>query len=123
MDQTRDREGVDRRDFMMASAASVGAAAALAMSARTATAQSAAQPVPLSTEGTAYTGDVIDGKPVVTSLDVRDLEPGRVHRLYFRGVGTPSGQYWHVSVIVARGALPGKRVVLTSGVHGDEMSS
>jgi predicted deacylase len=46
-----------------------------------------------------------------------------MHRLYFRGVETPSGQHWLVSVTVARGARPGKRVVLTSGVHGDEMSS
>jgi hypothetical protein len=35
----------------------------------------------------------------------------------------PAGQYWYVSVTVARGAKPGKRVVLVSGVHGDEMSS
>jgi predicted deacylase len=123
LDETPDKEGLDRRDFMIASAASVGAAAALAMSTRAANGQSAPQPVPLSTDGTAYTGDVIDGKPVVTSLDVNDLDPGRMHRLYFRGVGTPSGGHWHVSVIVARGEGPGKRVVLTSGVHGDEMSS
>ena len=35
----------------------------------------------------------------------------------------PTGQHWYVSVTVAKGAKPGKRVVLTSGVHGDEMSS
>jgi predicted deacylase len=35
----------------------------------------------------------------------------------------PAGQHWYVSVIVAKGARPGKRVTLTSGVHGDEMSS
>jgi hypothetical protein len=34
-----------------------------------------------------------------------------------------TGQYWYVSVIVAKGAKPGKRFTLTSGVHGDEMSS
>ena len=34
-----------------------------------------------------------------------------------------TGQYWYVSVIVAKGARPGKRFTLTSGVHGDEMSS
>ena len=66
---------------------------------------------------------MIDGKRVVTALDVDDLEPGRKHLLYFRGVETPTGQHWHVSVTVARGARPGKRVVLVSGVHGDEMSS
>jgi predicted deacylase len=35
----------------------------------------------------------------------------------------PTGQHWYVSVTVASGARPGKRAVLVSGVHGDEMSS
>ncbi len=118
-----DQVGIDRRDFMVASAASVGAAAALVISAGAATAQTGEQTPPKSTQGTTYTGDVIGGKPVVTALDVNDLEPGRTHRLFFRGVETPAAQHWHVSVIVARGARPGKRIILTSGVHGDEMSS
>lgn len=69
------------------------------------------------------TGDVINGKKVVSSLDIADLEPGRKHLLYFRGVEGPTGQPWLVSVIVAKGRQPGKRITLTSGVHGDEMSS
>ena len=73
--------------------------------------------------GTVYTGDVIQGKKVVSALDVNDLEPGQKHFLYFQGVEMPTGQHWYVSVIVAKGAKPGKRVVLVSGVHGDEMSS
>jgi predicted deacylase len=51
------------------------------------------------------------------------LEPGQKHRFYFQGVQMPTGQHWYVSVTVAKGARPGKRVVLVSGVHGDEMSS
>jgi predicted deacylase len=43
--------------------------------------------------------------------------------LYFQGVEMPTGQHWYASVTVAKGAKPGKRVVLVSGVHGDEMSS
>ena len=35
---------------------------------------------------------------------------------------TPTGQHWYVSLIVAKGARPGKRLVLVSGVHGDEIS-
>jgi predicted deacylase len=66
---------------------------------------------------------VIDGKKVVSALDVNDLEPGRRHLLYFQGAQMPTGQFWYVSVTVARGAKPGKRGILTSGVHGDEMSS
>jgi predicted deacylase len=72
---------------------------------------------------TVYTGDVINGKKVVSSLNTSDLEPGKKHLLYFQGVQMSTGQYWYVSVIVARGAKPGKRFTLTSGVHGDEMSS
>ncbi len=118
-----DPEGLGRRAFMTASAASLGAAAAVIVGADTATAQTGEQTPPKPMQGTIYTGDVIGGKPVITALDVNDLEPGRTHRLFFRGVETPAGQHWHVSVIVARGARPGKRVILTSGVHGDEMSS
>jgi hypothetical protein len=72
---------------------------------------------------TVYTGDVINGKKVVSSLNTADLEPGKKHLLYFQGVQMSTGQYWYVSVIVAKGARPGKRITLTSGVHGDEMSS
>jgi len=72
---------------------------------------------------TVFTGDVINGKKVVSSLNTDDLEPGRKHLLYFQGVQMSTGQYWYVSVIVAKGIRPGKRFTLTSGVHGDEMSS
>jgi uncharacterized protein len=71
---------------------------------------------------TVYTGDVIDGKKVISALNVSDLEPGK-HLFYFQGVEMPTGQHWFVSVIVAKGAKPGKRFLLSSGVHGDEMSS
>jgi predicted deacylase len=119
----RPQEGLDRRDFMIASIAAVGASAALAVSAGAANAQEAAKPSADAPSGTVYTSDVIDGKKVVSTLDVNDLEPGKKHLLYFQGVQMPSGQFWYVSVTVAKGAKPGKRVVLTSGVHGDEMSS
>ena len=118
-----DVEGLDRRHFMTRSAATVGAAAVIAITSGAAVAQTEAKPAPVSTEGTAYTGDMINGKPVVTALDVNDLEQGKLQRLFFRGAEAPSGQHWHVSVTVVRGARPGKRVVLTSGVHGDEVSS
>jgi uncharacterized protein len=70
---------------------------------------------------TAYTGDVIDGKRVISALDVNDLTAGK-HFFYFQGVQMPLGQHWYVSVMVAKGAKPGKRITLISGVHGDEMS-
>jgi uncharacterized protein len=115
--------GVDRRAFMISAIAS----AALATEAGTANAQgttpSSESTVSAMLQATGYTGDVIDGKKVVSALNVNDLEPGQKHLLYFQGVEMPTGQRWYVSVTVAKGAKPGKRVVLVSGVHGDEMSS
>lgn len=119
----RDVDGIARRDLVIASATAVGASTALAFGTSPGSAQGGATPPTASPARTTYTGDMIDGKRVVTALDVNDLEPGRKHLLHFRGVATPTGQHWHVSVTVARGATPGRRVVLVSGVHGDEMSS
>lgn len=116
-------KGIDRRDLMLASIATVGAAVAVNTGAGAANAQDAASPSAAPPSGTVYTGDVIEGKKVISTLDVNDLEPGKKHLLYFRGVEMPSGQHWYVSVTVAKGAKPGKRGVLTSGVHGDEMSN
>lgn len=112
-----------RRDFMIASLATVGASAAIVASSTAAQAQDSAAPAAAGqAQGTVYTGDVIQGKKVVSSLDVNDLEPGRKHLLYFQGVQMVTGQHWYVSVVVVKGAQPGKRVALVSGVHGDEIS-
>ena len=117
------KESLDRRDFIIASIATVGASAALAVNAGAANAQDTATPSADPASGTVYTGDVIQGKKVISALDVNDLEPGQKHLLYFQGVQMPTGQHWYASVIVAKGVRPGKRAVLVSGVHGDEMSS
>ena len=121
------KEGLDRRDLMMVSIATVGASAVLARNTGPARAQdtaaSSGDAASDTTQTTVYTGDVINGKKVVSRLDLNDLEPGRKHLLYFQGVEMPTGQHWYVSVTVAKGAKPGKRAVLVSGVHGDEMSS
>ena len=118
-------DSLDRRDFMRATIASVGASAALAAHAGPARAQAASAPAARSAQaasrGTVFTGDVIGGKRVISALDLEDLAPGR-HLFYFQGVQMPTGQHWYVSVIVAKGAKPGKRIALISGVHGDEIS-
>lgn len=115
---------LDRRSFMIASVSTAGAAAGLLTgSANAETAPAATDSPATAGKGTIYTGDVIDGKQVISALDVSDLEPGKTHRFYFRGVQMPGGQYWYVSVMVAKGAKAGKRLGLISGVHGDEMSS
>jgi uncharacterized protein len=110
------KDGFDRRDFMIKA---IGASAAVSASAA-APALAAATPA---SDGTAYTGDVIQGKKVVSALDVDNLEAGKKHLFYFQGAPTAAGQHWHVSVMVAKGAKPGKRIALIAGVHGDEISS
>lgn len=71
---------------------------------------------------TVFTGDVIQGKRVISQLDVDDLEPGKKHSFFFQGVQMGTGQHWYLPVVVAKGARPGKKVLLISGVHGDELS-
>jgi predicted deacylase len=73
-------------------------------------------------EPTVYTGDQIQGIPVISHLNVNDLEPGRKHRFFFQGVQMGTGQYWYVPVVVAKGVRGGKQIALIAGIHGDELS-
>jgi len=120
---TRPEERLDRRGFMIASMATVGASAALAVTTGTANAQGAVTTSADRAPGTVYTGDTIEGNKVVSALDVNDLQPGTKHPLCFQGVRMPTGQHGYVSATAAKRARPGKRIVLVGGVHGDEMSS
>ena len=79
----RQEERLDRRDFMIASITTAGASAALAVTAEAANAQGAATRSADPASGTVYTGDIIQGKKVVSALDVNDLKPGMKHPLYF----------------------------------------
>jgi predicted deacylase len=72
--------------------------------------------------GTVYTGDTVQGVAVISELDVSDLAPGTIHRFMFQGVEMGTGQYWYVPVLVAKGSSDGKRLLLVSGVHGDELN-
>ena len=115
-------DGLDRRNFMIASVATVGAATLMAGSAGAQTQPDQGGEETKGSGGTVYTGDVIDGKQVVSALDIADLEPGKTHSFYFKGVQMPTGYTWYVSVMVVKGASPGKRLGLIGGVHGDEMN-
>ena len=71
---------------------------------------------------TVLTGDKIDGVPVIEKLDLADQPTGRVSRYYFRVMDQAIGQGWYVPVIVVKGAEPGRRLLLTAAVHGDELN-
>jgi predicted deacylase len=107
-------DGLDRRHFMVTA---IGASAALAANTDPTSAQATT-----ASRGTVYTGDMIDGKKVISALNIDDLEPGKKYLFYFQGVQTATGQHWYVSTMVVKGMRPGKRIALVSGVHGDEIS-
>jgi predicted deacylase len=71
---------------------------------------------------TVYTGDTIGGIKVISRLDMSDLEAGKKHRFLFQGIQMATGQHWYVPVMVAKGAKPGKKILIGAGVHGDELS-
>jgi uncharacterized protein len=66
--------------------------------------------------------DSIQGYPVIESLNLDSLQKGKIHYFLFKGVEMGTGQYWYVPIMVAKGMNEGKRLLLTSGVHGDETS-
>ncbi|SDD79600.1 succinylglutamate desuccinylase/aspartoacylase family protein [Kordiimonas lacus] len=67
------------------------------------------------------TGDRVAGVPVITGLDAARLPQGR-HDFYFRAGWRNTGEPIHVPVVVVRGAQPGKTLLLTAAVHGDELN-
>lgn len=71
---------------------------------------------------TVYTGDKMDGAAVIDKLDVADLPAGAVTKLYFRVTDTSIGQGWYVPVVVVKGAKPGPKLLITAGIHGDELN-
>ncbi|NLS12157.1 succinylglutamate desuccinylase/aspartoacylase family protein [Vibrio sp. SM6] len=68
---------------------------------------------------THYTGDCLDGHRIVDHLCVDDLAAGE-HTLWFRVATNAIGHAQHLPVVVYKGAKPGKKVMITAGVHGDE---
>ncbi len=64
----------------------------------------------------------LDGLAIIDRLDVADLPAGQVQRFWFRAGTSQLGQPWFVPVIVVKGARPGPRLLLTAGIHGDELN-
>lgn len=71
---------------------------------------------------TIYNGDKIDGVPVITKLDTSDLASGKIYRFMFKGVDMNIGQSWYVPVMVAKGNNSGPKLLLNTGIHGDEIN-
>ncbi len=82
--------------------------------------------LPGSSAKTGFTGDILDGYPVITSLDLADTKPNTITRYYFRTVQAQGTVYYDLPLIVARGTSEslqsGKKLSLSSSVHGDELN-
>lgn len=59
--------------------------------------------------------------PTIEALDVNALEPGE-HKFWFAVATDAIGHPQTLPVRVFKGAQPGKRIVITAGVHGDEQN-
>ena len=64
----------------------------------------------------------IDGIAIIDRLAVDDIAAGTPERLWFRAGETALAQSWLVPVIVIRGARPGPKLLITAGIHGDELN-
>ena len=64
----------------------------------------------------------LDGVAIIDRLDVNDIATGSTQRFWFRAGMSPVGQPWLVPVVVVKGAGPGPRLLLTAGIHGDELN-
>ncbi|CZF81164.1 Succinylglutamate desuccinylase / Aspartoacylase family protein [Grimontia celer] len=64
-------------------------------------------------------GNKIDGLSVISSLDVSQLDAG-AHKFWFRAATDALAQWQHLPVWVFKGTEPGKNIMITAGVHGDE---
>ena len=73
---------------------------------------------------TNFNGDVVQGIPVITKLDLSDVPTNAITRYYFLAGEAQGPIKYHVPVFVARGSKEslekGRRLSLSSTVHGDE---
>ncbi len=62
------------------------------------------------------------GVAIIDRLDTTDLPAGQVQRFWFRAGDNALAQGWQVPVIVVKGTRPGPRLLVTAGIHGDELN-
>lgn len=75
---------------------------------------------------TIFTGDVIGGYSVITSLDLADAPSNAITRYWFLAAEAQGGIPYFLPVFVARGTNEslenGRRLSLSASIHGDELN-
>lgn len=73
-----------------------------------------------------FTGDVLNGVPVIHDLNLADVPAQTVSRYYLRAGELNGGHPVHIPVMVARGTPEsldsGKKLSLSAAIHGDELN-
>lgn len=70
---------------------------------------------------TEYLGDVLQGRQVIGSLNVEDLPVGE-HQFWFQVTSDGLGQPKNMPVSVFKGSQEGPKLMITAGIHGDELN-
>ncbi|MGF1753816.1 succinylglutamate desuccinylase/aspartoacylase family protein [Vibrio makurazakiensis] len=70
---------------------------------------------------TEYLEDVLQGRRVIQSLDVEDLPVGE-HQFWFQVASDGLGQPKNMPVSVFKGDESGPKLMITAGIHGDELN-
>lgn len=73
-----------------------------------------------------FTGDVLNGVPVIHDLNLADVPAQKVSRYYLRVGELNGGHPVHIPVMVARGTPEsfetGQKLSLSAAIHGDELN-
>ncbi|KAF2124786.1 hypothetical protein P153DRAFT_350048, partial [Dothidotthia symphoricarpi CBS 119687] len=73
-----------------------------------------------------FTGDILNGIPVIHDLNLADVPPRSVTKYYLRAGELNGGHPVHIPVFVARGTpeslTSGKKLSLSGSIHGDELN-
>ncbi|RMY71095.1 hypothetical protein D0862_14650 [Hortaea werneckii] len=75
---------------------------------------------------TIYTGDTLQGYPIISSLDITDVPSNTISRFWLSPAEGQGGLPYFLPIFVARGseesAHSGKRLSLSASIHGDELN-
>ncbi|KAF1844306.1 uncharacterized protein K460DRAFT_369169 [Cucurbitaria berberidis CBS 394.84] len=73
-----------------------------------------------------FTGDVLNGVPVIHDLNLADVPAQKISRYYLRAGELNGGHPVHIPIMVARGTpeslKTGKKLSLSAAIHGDELN-
>ncbi|SMY27279.1 unnamed protein product [Zymoseptoria tritici ST99CH_1A5] len=75
---------------------------------------------------TIYTGDTLQGYPVIASLDMNDVPANQISRFWLSPASGQGGLPYFLPIFVARGSEEsletGRKFSLSASIHGDELN-